>query len=67
MNSSQRRRGRRVRLTHSAAAAEPLSRALWDQSQWCSETFKSETCVYHDSRWYFKRQQDLTMFLIRWS
>ena len=58
---------RRVKLTHSAAAAMPLSRTLWDQSQWCSEIFRSETCVYHDGRWYFKRQQDLTMFLIRWS
>ena len=58
---------RRVKLTYSAAAAMPLSRALWDQSQWCSETFKSETCVYHDGRWYFKREHDLTMFLLRWS
>jgi hypothetical protein len=60
---------RRVRLTHSAPAALPLTpgRELWDQSQWCSETFKSETCVYHDGRWYFKRVQDLTMFLLRWS
>jgi hypothetical protein len=58
---------RRVKLTHSAVAAEPLSRTLWDQSQWCHETFKSETCAYHDGRWYFKRPRDLTMFLIRWS
>jgi hypothetical protein len=58
---------RRVRLTHSAVAAEPLSRTLWDQSQWCSETFKSETCAYRDGRWYFKRAQDLTMFLMKWS
>jgi hypothetical protein len=56
----------RVTLTHSAPAAE-AGRVLWDQSQWCSETFKSKTCVYHDGRWYFKRPQDLTMFLIRWS
>ena len=60
---------RRVRLTHSTPAAQPLTpdRELWDQSQWCSETFKSETCAYHDGRWYFKRQQDLTMFLMKWS
>jgi hypothetical protein len=60
---------RRVRLTYSTPAAQPLTpdRELWDQSAWCSETFKSETCVYHDGRWYFKRPQDLTMFLIRWS
>jgi hypothetical protein len=58
---------RRVVLTHSAVAAEPLSRILWDQSQWCHETFKSETCAYHDGRWYFKRAQDLTMFLMKWS
>ena len=60
---------RRVRLTHSVPAAQPLTpgRELWDQSQWCSETFKSETCVYHNGRWYFKRAQDLTMFLMKWS
>jgi len=60
---------RRVRLTHSTPAAQPLTpdRELWDQSQWCSETFKSETCVYHDGRWYFKRPQDLTMFILKWS
>jgi hypothetical protein len=61
---------RRVRLTHSTPAAEPPAgrgRELWDQSQWCSETFKSGHCVYHDGRWYFKRPQDLTMFLMRWS
>jgi len=22
---------------------------------------------YHDGRWFFKRPQDLTMFLMRWS
>lgn len=61
---------RRVRLTYSTPAAEPPAgrgRELWDQSQWCSETFKSEHCVYHNGRWYFKRPQDLTMFLLRWS
>ena len=60
---------RRVRLTHSVPAALPLGsgRELWDQSQWCSETFKSETCVYNNGRWFFKRKQDVTMFLLRWS
>jgi len=58
---------RRVKLTHSTPAAMRLTRELWDQGQWCSETFKSETCVYHDDRWYFKRERDLTMFLLRWS
>jgi len=58
---------RRVQLTHSTPAAQSLSRELWDQSAWCAETFKSETCVYNNGRWYFKRPQDLTMFLMRWS
>jgi hypothetical protein len=58
---------RRVRLTYSTPAAKDLSRELWDQSQWCSETFRAETCSYWDHRWFFKRPQDLTMFLMRWS
>jgi hypothetical protein len=60
---------RRVRLTHSTLAAHALTpgRELWDQSQWCSETFKSEHCVYNNGRWFFKRKQDLTMFLLKWS
>lgn len=60
---------RRVQLTYSTPAALPraTSRELWNQSQWCSETFRDETCVYNNGRWYFKREQDLTMFLIRWS
>jgi hypothetical protein len=58
---------RRVRLTHSAPAAPDLSRELWDQSAWCGETFRAGTCSYWDQRWFFKREQDLTMFLIRWS
>ena len=57
---------RRVRLIHSVPAAE-LGRVLWDQSQWCLETFPSEHCVYNNGRWYFKRKQDVTMFLLRWS
>jgi hypothetical protein len=60
---------RRVRMTYSTPAAEPLTpgRELWDQSAWCAETFKSEHCVYNNGRWYFKRPQDLTMFLMRWA
>ena len=60
---------RRVRLTHSVPAALPLGsgRELWDQSQWCLETFPSEHCVYNNGRWFFKRKQDVTMFLMRWS
>jgi len=60
---------RRVRMTHSTPAAHALSpdRELWDQSAWCSETFPDETYSYSNGRWYFKRPQDLTMFLMRWS
>ena len=60
---------RRVRLTYSTPAALPLTpgRELWNQSQWCEETFRAGTCSYWDHRWYFKRPQDLTMFLMRWS
>ena len=58
---------RRIRLTYSTPAALPLSRTLWDQSAWCGEMLRPETHSYHDGRWYFKRQQDLTMFLLRWS
>jgi hypothetical protein len=58
---------RRVKLTHSTPAALPLSRELWDQSNWCGETLRPETHSYHDGRWYFKRPQDLTMFLLKWS
>ena len=58
---------RRVRLTYSTPAARDLSRELWDQGAWCSETFRAGTCSYWDHRWFFKRPQDLTMFLMRWS
>jgi hypothetical protein len=58
---------RRVRLTYSTPAAKDLSRELWDQSQWCAETFRAGTCRYWDQRWFFKRPQDMTMFLMRWS
>jgi hypothetical protein len=57
---------RKVRLTHSTPSAKDLSREMQDQIKWCEDTFRSGTHSYSNHRWFFKRPQYLTMFLVRW-
>ena len=38
-----------------------------EQTPWCDRTFGANNWIFHRGRFYFKKESDATMFLLRWS